>query len=963
MNTRLQVEHGVTELIFGIDLVEAMLHQGGGKRGRVDIEAMRALTPSGSAIECRLYAEDATNNFLPAPGKLGEVRFPTDSELPGVRVDTWVESGTEVTANFDPLVAKLMTYGSTRTQAVSSMQEALSQTVLKGSITNLAYCRKICSFPEFVNGAYDLGILERVGMLAPSGVRVADAGFYSSIQDYPGRAAKDGQLGEFWRIGIPPSGPMDDYSSRLANALLGNGEEAAVIEVTVRGPTLTFLEATVIAVTGADFSSAKLNGAPFPMHESVVVAAGSTLALGLVSSASGGQRGYLAVAGGFDVPLYLGSRSTFPLGSMGGHQGRPLLAGDTVPIGADPNPSAKGGVRCEAAPMPANQWTVGCLVGPHASPDFLTSAGMESFFATEWRVHHNSNRNGVRLLGPKPEWARSDGGAGGSHPSNVIDNEYAVGTINFTGDMPIFIGRDGPSLGGFVCNVTVPQAEMWKMGQVKPDDLIKFEPLKMSECLARRSAQLATLRAVYTASGCDAPPPLLEPLSLDAAFGSRVDGCDAVLYKTDHAGDSSGHPDVCCRLQGDEYVLVEFGPPKMDLRLRFRVEGIERYLRASGTSGLLETAPGVRSLQIRYDNARLSLARLQALLMKADLEVPSADSMKVETRVLHLPCVLHDKWCREATDKYAQSNKAANGQHWTRPYLPDNSEFVARQNGLESVDAVNDIILKASYMVLGLGDVYLGCPAALPVNPCHRIMNPKYNPARTYTPCGAIGIGGTFMCLYPTASPGGYQLVGKSLPIWNAFCVNKLYEKGKPWLLRMFDQVRFYEVSEEELEDAFEKFKHGLYEPKTEYETFDVAAYSAWISTPEMVEKAAAFEKARAAGEASIDWSEPQPNPVAKLFADFTEAATNLLLGDANGDDMIEEGATPVHAPCAANIWRVNVKPGQAVTEGDAVVILEAMKMEYSVTAPCDGNVVGVYRKQGDAIKQGEMLLSIRASS
>ena len=157
--------------------------------------------------------------------------------------------------------------------------------------------------------------------------------------------------------------------------------------------------------------------------------------------------------------------------------------------------------------------------------------------------------------------------------------------------------------------------------------------------------------------------------------------------------------------------------------------------------------------------------------------------------------------------------------------------------------------------MLGLGDVYLGCPAALPVDPTHRIMNPKYNPARTYTPQGAIGIGGTFMCLYPTASPGGYQLVGRSLPIWNAFCTNSLYEQGKPWLLRMFDQVRasseyplrnlhdhippsslisshlpssllpspspllqvrFFEVSEAELEVAFEQFKHGLYEVRTE---------------------------------------------------------------------------------------------------------------------------------------------------
>ena len=174
----------------------------------------------------------------------------------------------------------------------------------------------------------------------------------------------------------------------------------------------------------------------------------------------------------------------------------------------------------------------------------------------------------------------------------------------------------------------------------------------------------------------------------------------------------------------------------------------------------------------------------------------------------------------------------------------------------------------------------------------------------------------------------------------------------------MFDQVRFYEVSEEELEDAFEKFKHGLYLPRTEMEVFDVAKYTEWINTPEMVEKTKAFETARAAGEASIDWSEPQPNPMTKLLADLTEAAGALLFGEVSSNDPDALGS-PVPAPCSANVWRVNVKPGQAVEEGDAVIILEAMKMEYSLNAPCKGIVQGIKVKQGDPVKQGDVLLSI----
>ena len=171
-------------------------------------------------------------------------------------------------------------------------------------------------------------------------MRVLDAGFYSLVQDYPGRCAKDGKLGEYWRIGIPPSGPADDYSHRLANALVGNVESAATLEVTVHGPRVRFEEATVIAVCGASFhvTVTKVAGEPavtVPLFSSVDVPAGSELTIGLVDGGGGGQRAYLAVAGGFDVPVYLGSRSTFPLGQMGGHQGRPLIAGDVVPLAGD----------------------------------------------------------------------------------------------------------------------------------------------------------------------------------------------------------------------------------------------------------------------------------------------------------------------------------------------------------------------------------------------------------------------------------------------------------------------------------------------------------------------------------------------------------------------------------------------------------------------------------------------------
>ena len=206
-------------------------------------------------------------------------------------------------------------------------------------------------------------------------MRVVDPGFYSLVQDYPGRAASE-TLGEFWRIGIPPSGPADDFSFRLANALVGNSSRAAGLEFTVHGPSFKMNEATIISITGADFS-ATLDGEPCPLYTSVAVKAGATLSIGLVKEGSGGQRGYLAVAGGFDVPLYLGSRSTFPLGKMGGHQGRPLVSGDVLPLACDPKMvAAGGGATCPAPEMPSKDWKVGCVLGPHGAPDFLTDDDM-----------------------------------------------------------------------------------------------------------------------------------------------------------------------------------------------------------------------------------------------------------------------------------------------------------------------------------------------------------------------------------------------------------------------------------------------------------------------------------------------------------------------------------------------------------------------------------------------------------
>ena len=127
-------------------------------------------------------------------------------------------------------------------------------------------------------------------------------------------------------------------------------------------------------------------------------------------------------------------------------------------------------------PQIGRHWDLRVIYGPHGAPDFFTQQDIDTLFSHDYEVHYNSSRTGVRLIGPKPQWTRDSGGEAGLHPSNIHDNPYAVGAVDFTGDMPVILGPDGPSLGGFVCPVTVIEADLWQLGQLKAGDRLRFVP-------------------------------------------------------------------------------------------------------------------------------------------------------------------------------------------------------------------------------------------------------------------------------------------------------------------------------------------------------------------------------------------------------------------------------------------------------------------------------------------------------
>ena len=908
VNTRLQVEHGVTEEVCGVDLVEWMLRQAAGEP---PIKGYRH-APHGHAIQVRVYAEDPGKNFQPAAGTLTEVAF-----SPACRVETWIEGGSEVTPYYDPMLAKLIVKGDDREAALGTLRQVLAETRLYGIETNLRYLEQIAADATFGAGRQTTRYLNGLPYHAAT-LEVIDPGVQSTLQDWPGR------LG-YWDIGVPPSGPMDALAHRCANQLLGNAEDAATLEITLSGPTLKFNQPTAIALAGASMP-ATLDGVPIAFWQTHAVPAGAVLQLGSVEG--GGARAYLAVAGGFGAPKYLGSRATFTLGQFGGHGGRTLRAGDVLHLCAVGVAVPPRSIPATARPSYGGDWELAVRYGPHGAPDFFTAADMEMFFATPWEVHYNSNRTGVRLIGPKPAWARPDGGEAGLHPSNIHDNAYAIGSIDFTGDMPILLGPDGPSLGGFVCPAVIVAADLWKMGQLRPGNTVRFVPASLAEAARLEALQEAALK--------DFAHPLDPPLEAAPALESPVIG----------RAPSAAHPTgVTYRVAGDKYLLVEYGPLVLDLEFRFRVHALIDWIRLQKLPGLIDLTPGIRSLQIHYDNRVLPLARLLEALETAERELPPPDELEIPTRIVPLPLSWNDPSTQQAIDKYMA------GVRKDAPWCPSNIEFIRRINDLDSVDDVRRIVFDASYLVLGLGDVYLGAPAATPLDPRHRLVTTKYNPARTWTAENTVGIGGAYMCIYGMESPGGYQLVGRTLPIWNRYKTTAEFAPGTPWLLRFFDQVRFFPVSAAELQILREDFLHGRYRLDIREEVFKLGDYRRFLA--DHADSIAAFRarQRHAFAEERERWA-------VSGQADYT---SDQSVAEASADSELDlpEHARLVASHVAGSVWKVLAQVGESVAAGQPLVILESMKMEITVPAPAAGRVEKYFCREGGTVSAGQNLLAL----
>ncbi|GJE99971.1 urea carboxylase [Phanerochaete sordida] len=943
MNTRIQVEHTVTEVAHpGLDIVELMILQGVAQRTVAETTQAPALldqqaytTSNLHVIEARIYCENPTANFKPSPGLLQHVAFPSRAWL---RVDTWINTGTAVTPFFDPLVAKLIVSGETRRQAIERLREALSETKVYGPPNNIAYLQAICQSEVFQRGKATAKFLDTFDY-KPRVVDVLSGGLETTVQDYPGRL-----LGR----GLPRSGPMDSLAYRAANILVGNAPGTEALEITLVGCRLLFRVPALVAITGAEVK-VTVDGQPVKMWGRVHVPAGGKLSVGTVGER--GFRVYLAVKGGFpEVPSYLGSKATSM--GLGGYQGRALTAGDQFALGncayfVGDLPSS---LPLSMRPSYPSHWMLHALSGPHCDEAFITRAGIAAFFATSWKVSPASNRMGIRLEGPPIDWARANGGEGGSHPSNIHDNGYALGTVNVNGDTPVLLTNEGPDMGGYLCVCTVATADLWKLGQLRPGDTVQFVRISFEQAMALSAMTVEYLdqTSLPASMMADEPVPLFS-----TAFEDTPQ--DPQLHVVPARG---SRPSAVFRQAGDSAILVEFGELLLDFHVRARVHAFEQDLAAREVAGVWSMAPCIRSTMIHFDPTVVSQSDLLAVLVEVEASLP--DSMAdtcFPGRKITFPIVLDDRWSREALERYMRSMRDE------AVYLPSNIEYLARNNGLEGgAQEALRLLVQTDWLVFGVG-FYLACPFLVPIDPRCRLVGQKMNPSRTYTPRGAIAIAGLVAAIYPIESPGGYQLYGRTLSPWQTWGRGEGLTPEQPWLLQPFDQVKFKAVSEEEYIEIERRLDSGQYQFEVEPVTFSMAEYDTFVDS--LQDQVVAFKHKQAEGTAREEVREAQMlHKWQQRKSEEKAAQGNVGISQVSGDDGA--GSSSVKSSLTASVWKVTCEPGYVVRAAeDVLLVLEAMKTEVNVEAGEEnvGKVVrnfGTHVRPGALVQAGDILVTLK---
>ncbi|MFQ5427105.1 MAG: carboxyltransferase domain-containing protein, partial [Gaiellales bacterium] len=296
-------------------------------------------------------------------------------------------------------------------------------------------------------------------------------------------------------------------------------------------------------------------------------------------------------------------------------------------------------------------------------------------------------------------------------------------------------------------------------------------------------------------------------------------GSSAIIGARPASGD---RPSITYRLAGDRAVLVGYGEMTFDLRLNFFVLSVDAALRDEPIAGVVETAPGFRSMLVTYDPRRLTVSRLVEQLESAHDGLRAQRDVTIPSRRIRLPVAFDDSQCTQAVARYRHSirDDAPNCRGNT------NIDYTVAYNGLESREQLYESVLATDQWAAFIG-FFPGLPFLFPLDPRHAVTAPKYNPTRTWTAEGAVGLGGPCWSIYPVESAGGYQLVGRTLPVYDLAARNAVF-RDNPLLLRAGDRVLFHRVGEDELLAARNDVHADRYVYDVEAGSFDVGAHIAW---------------------------------------------------------------------------------------------------------------------------------------
>ncbi|RDW60679.1 hypothetical protein BP6252_12062 [Coleophoma cylindrospora] len=937
MNTRLQVEHGITELCYDVDLVALMLRQADyEKSGAIgiptaDLRSFQKDGPNGAAIEVRVYAEVPYRNFAPSPGLLQAVDWPQGD---GIRVDTWVRTGQRIAPYYDPLLAKVMVHAVDRATAMPKMLKTLSDCLLQGPATNLHYLSAVIASDGFQKGETLTNYLSTKFQYKPCAFDVLAAGAFTTVQDYPARATSG--------HGIPMGGPMDNISSRIANVLVGNSPGMETLEITISGPELLFTASAVFAVCGAPMP-VTIDGIEKPMWSRLVIKAGQKLKIG--AAKNGGCRNYLAIKGGFpDVPVYLGSKAATPSLKYGGTQGRQLQTSDYIALAEETEIWAAEATEytLPASCIPNFDISeVYVLHGPHDDDTFMTAKDREMLYSTKWKIGHNSNRTGIRLIGPVPEWSRKDGGDGGAHPSNCFDYGYPLGGINWGGDSSVVFSMDSPNLGGLICSSTVISADLWRMGQLKPGESVRLKPTTYDNSLQltdRVEKYVSQMQELVEGKTIHVPV-------LDVALPEGETG--AVLKKVE--GDGGVRPEVKYRQGGDSYLIVEFGQQKADITITCRIRLLIQKIEALQIPGIVMN-PSIIGVTIQFDSRVITQHELLRKVDELESAIEPTLDVTIPVRTVKLPVVLDHPSLTECLERYMATIRSTAG------YLPDNVDYLRKANGFSTRREVFEILLQSRFLIVSVGFL-VGNPILFPLNPMSHITGQKFNPTRIATPGGTVGIGGSLFSLYPVEQPGGYMMLARTLETWDTFGTKPGFSPTNPWLWEPFDMVTFYEVSVDEYNSIEADFIAGRYQWNVSEDIFNLHEIYNVLESAKTDPKYVAFKEGQRKGVAE------QLAIENKMYSDWTAGLAATAASEAERlKEIMLLNPNPINidSPIDANVWKVEVNIGDVLKKDQVVVILEAMKMEINILVPEDAigsTVQAIASKPGSTVAPGSLLV------